>query len=111
MYKAKRLQLHKKVRRRVVGTISRPRVAVFKSHQHIYAQIIDDSQGKTLLAASDIKIKDGTKKEKAEKVGEDLAKKALAVKIKQVVFDRGGFKYHGRIASLAEGLRKGGLDL
>ncbi len=82
---------------------------MFRSTQHIYAQIIDDSKNKTLVSSSDVKLK-GTKKEKAVLVGEDLAKKAAKLKIKKIVFDRGGFKYHGRISSLAEGARKGGLE-
>ena len=90
--------------------MDRPRVAVFKSGQHIYAQIIDDKAGKTLVSESDLKVKEGTKKERATKVGEILAGKAAKAKITKVVFDRGGFAYHGRVASLAEGLRKGGLQ-
>src|SRR3989344_1914103 len=101
---------HKRVRKTIFGNMDRPRVAVFKSGQHIYAQIIDDLEGKTLAAESDLKVKEGTKKEKAMKVGESLAQKAVKAKITKVVFDRGGFAYHGRIASLAEGLRKGGLQ-
>ncbi len=101
---------HKRVRKTIFGNEERPRVAVFRSGQHIYAQIIDDNKGKTLVAESDLKIKEGTKKEKATKVGEVLAGKAIKAKITKVVFDRGGFAYHGRVASLAEGLRKGGLQ-
>jgi large subunit ribosomal protein L18 len=101
---------HKRIRKTIFGNMDRPRVAVFKSGQHIYAQIIDDNKGATLVAESDLKIKEGTKKEKATKVGETLAQKAIKAKITKVVFDRGGFAYHGRIASLAEGLRKGGLQ-
>lgn len=82
---------------------------MFRSTQHIYAQIIDDLDSKTLASSNDLKLK-GTKVEKARLVGEDLAKKAKAKKIEKIVFDRGGFKYHGRIAALAEGARKGGLD-
>lgn len=98
------------VRKKIKTTSDRPRVAVFKSGQHIYAQVIDDVKGVTLLAASDLKIKEGTKSEKAVKVGEQLAKAALKKNVKKIVFDRGGFKYHGRIAALAQGLRKGGLQ-
>lgn len=90
--------------------MDRPRVAVFKSAAHIYAQIIDDKAGKTLASESDLKVKEGTKTEKAMKVGENLAQKAVKAKITKIVFDRGGFNYHGRVASLAEGLRKGGLQ-
>lgn len=101
---------HKRTRKNIFGNVERPRVAIFKSDQHIYAQIIDDNQGKTLASESDLKIKEGTKKERATKVGEVLAAKAVKAKITKVVFDRGGFAYHGRVASLAEGLRKGGLQ-
>ncbi len=110
MLKVKRQLKHKRVRKTVTGTSDRPRLAVFKSMQHIYAQIIDDSSGKTLAAQSDLKITTGTKKERALTVGENIAKVAVKEKIKMVVFDRGGFKYHGRIAALAEGARKGGLQ-
>lgn len=110
MYKLLRKQKHKKIRKKVSGTVERPRLAVFKSSQHIYAQIIDDGKGVTLAAASDLGIKTGTKKEKAELVGQEVAKMASAKKVKQVVFDRGGFKYHGRIVALATGARKGGLE-
>lgn len=110
MKKFKRNYKHIRVRKNVTGTQERPRLAVFKSIQHIYAQIIDDGKGVTLVSESDLKIKEGKKSERSEKVGESLAKKALAKNIKQVVFDRGGFKYHGRVAALAQGARKGGLQ-
>lgn len=110
MKKILRQSKHKRIRKNVVGSLDRPRVAVFKSAAHIYAQIIDDAAGKTLAAESDLTVKAGTKKERALKVGETLAAKAVKAKISKVVFDRGGFAYHGRIASLAEGLRKGGLE-
>jgi large subunit ribosomal protein L18 len=110
MYKTKRIQRHTKIRKKITGTGERPRVAIFRSTQHIYAQIIDDAQSKTLVAESDLKIKSGKKSDKATQVGESLAKKAIAQKISKVVFDRGGFSYHGRVKALAEGLRKGGLD-
>jgi large subunit ribosomal protein L18 len=110
MKKVLRVRKHKRVRKTIFGSMDRPRVSVFKSGQHIYAQIIDDLKGVTLAAESDLKVKEGTKKEKATKVGETLAQKAIKAKITKVVFDRGGFAYHGRVASLAEGLRKGGLQ-
>lgn len=100
---------HQRVRKKITGTSDRPRLAVFRSHQHIYSQIIDDSKGQTLAAASDLKLENGTKKEKAQIVGETLAKVALKKNIKEVVFDRGGFIFHGRVAAVAEGARKGGL--
>lgn len=111
MIKHKRIARHKNIRKSITGTSKRPRVTVFRSSQHIYAQIIDDTKGKTLVAISDLKEeKVGSKKDRALKIGEKLAKKALKKNIKKVIFDRGGFKYHGRVASLAEGLRKGGLE-
>lgn len=109
MLKVDRQRRHKGIRKHLVGSKERPRLSVFRSTQHIYAQIIDDLDSKTLASSNDLKLK-GTKVEKARLVGEDLAKKAKAKKIEKIVFDRGGFKYHGRIAALAEGARKGGLD-
>lgn len=110
MFKTKRVYRHKKVRKNVTGTESRPRLAVFRSGQHIYAQIIDDSKMITLVSASDLGANKGTKTERAGVVGEAVAKQAKEKKITQVVFDRGGFLYHGRIKALAEGARKGGLE-
>lgn len=110
MLKKQRISKHRRIRKNITGTADKPRVSVFKSGQHIYAQIIDDSKGITLASESDLKIKSGPKKEKASLVGESLAKKAVKAKITRVVFDRGGFVYHGRITALAEGLRKGGLQ-
>jgi large subunit ribosomal protein L18 len=110
MLKLKREQKHKRVRKNILGSKDKPRLAVFRSTQHIYAQIVDDSKGVTLVAASDLTIKEGTKKDRAMQVGELIAKKAVQSKIKKVIFDRGGFKYHGRIAALADGARKGGLE-
>lgn len=100
---------HIRVRKNIMGQPDRPRLAVFRSSQHIYAQIIDDQKGQTLAAESDLKLT-GKKTERASQVGENLAKKAVGLKIKQVVFDRGGFKYQGRVTALAEGARKGGLQ-
>jgi len=109
--KAKRYnQRKRRVRSRIEGTAKRPRLSVYKSSVHIYGQLIDDDKQVTLAASSDMKIKGGNKTEKAAKVGEELAKLALAKKIKQVIFDRNGFKYHGRVKALAEGARKGGLE-
>jgi large subunit ribosomal protein L18 len=109
--KAKRYdQRKRRVRAKVEGTLARPRLSVFKSSVHIYGQLIDDEGQKTLVSMSDLKIKEGKKTEKAAKVGEELAKKAIAKKIKKVTFDRNGFKYHGRVKALAEGARKGGLE-
>lgn len=105
----KRLRLKKKIRARISGTTAIPRLSVFRSNSFIYAQLIDDTAGKTLVAASDIKSKKGTKTERAAAVGADVAKKAIAQKITKVVFDRNGFKYTGRIKSLADEARKEGL--
>ena len=110
--KEKRLRRVRRVRAKVFGTASRPRLAVFRSHQHIYAQLIDDECGKTLAAASDLSLKKGkiTKTELARKVGEALGAQAKKLAIKQAVFDRRHFKYHGRLQALAEGARGGGLE-
>ncbi len=105
---------HARVRAKVKGTASSPRLCVFRSLKHIYAQIIDDSQAHTLVSASTIapEIKGETngkkKTDQAELVGLSLAKKALDAGITQVIFDRGGYKYHGRVKTLAEAARKGG---
>lgn len=108
MYQISRISRHKKIRKKIMGTKESPRLAVFRSNKHIYAQIVDDSKGVTLIAESDVKIS-GTKKEKAYNVGKKLAQKALKKKISQVVFDRGGFLYHGRVEEVAKGAREGGL--
>lgn len=108
MKKVLRLRKHKRVRKNISGTSKCPRLSVFKSAQHIYAQIIDDEKGVTLIWASDLK-ETGSKKMRAYKVGEKIAKNALKSKITQVVFDRGGFLYHGRVAELGKGAREGGL--
>ncbi len=111
-----RKRRHKRVRKKIFGTPERPRLCVFRSLKHIYAQIIDDTIGHTLVAASTLdpaireKIKGKTKTEQAKEVGLLLAQKALAKGITKVAFDRGGYKYHGRVKALAEGARKGGLE-
>lgn len=104
-----RIRRHKKIRKKITGDVSRPRLAVYKSNKHIYAQIINDSKGVTLVFESDIKITGTPKKDKAYQVGKNIAQKALKNKIISVVFDRGGFLYHGRIEKLACGAREGGL--
>lgn len=104
---------HRKVRAKIYGTEERPRLCVFKSNKHIYAQVINDEKGFTLVSASDLEIKDLKKDKKinlAQKVGELIAKKAKDKKIETVVFDRGGFRYHGRVKTLAEEARKQGLQ-
>ena len=106
-----RLKRHKRVRAKVKGTAEAPRLSVYRSLNHIYAQIIDDTVGKTLVAASTLEVKvDGTKTDAARAVGAAVAKKALENGIEKVVFDRGGNLYHGRIQALAEGAREAGLD-
>ena len=107
-----RLNRHKRVRGKLSGTAERPRLSVFRSSKHIYAQIIDDTKGTTLCAASSLdKGFEGYtgNAEAAKKVGEAVAEKAQKMGITEVVFDRGGFIYHGRVKALAEGAREGGL--
>jgi len=108
----KRERRHKKIRARIQGTRSRPRLCVFRSNRHIYAQLVDDSKAKVLLSVSDkeVKAKKGFKKSDISKeTGKLIAKKAAEKKIEKVVFDRGGLLFHGRIKALAEGAREGGL--
>ncbi|HEY4715373.1 MAG TPA: 50S ribosomal protein L18 [Candidatus Paceibacterota bacterium] len=105
----KRIRLKKKIRAKIVGKTDRPRLSIFRSNKHIYAQIINDLKGVTLVSASDTKIKKGTKRERAEQVGALIAQVAAAKKIDKVVFDRSGFRYMGRVKLLAEAARKGGL--
>ena len=113
--RASRCRRHARVRAKVEGTTSRPRLCVFRSLNHIYAQVIDDSRSHTLTSASTIDPEirdeiDGKKKTaQAELVGSLVAKRALSAGIEQVVFDRGGYKYHGRVKALAEAARHGGL--
>ena len=106
----KRLRNKARIRKKLFGTKEIPRLNVFRSGRHIYAQIIDDSSRTTLQAYSSLDLKEKSKAmETAKKVGETIGKKALDKKIKQVVFDRGGFIYHGRVKALAEGARSAGL--
>ncbi len=102
---------HRKIRARISGTSKRPRLHVFRSLKHIYVQVIDDSKGKTLLSASDqdVSTKEKGKSAAAFALGKEIAKRAKEKKIKEVVFDRGGNIYHGRIKAVAEGARDGGL--
>ena len=101
---------HNRVRSKVVGNAEKPRLSVFRSGSHIYAQIIDDSSGKTLVQASSLKLKaSGKKSDTSKEVGKALAKAAISKKIETVIFDRGGYKYHGRVKALADGAREGGL--
>ncbi len=109
-----RLRRHKRVRKTISGTASRPRLNVYRSLKNIYAQIIDDDKGITLVSASTLdasfKDKNGGNKEAAREVGKLVAEKAIEKGIKTVVFDRGGYIYHGRVQELAEGAREGGLE-
>ena len=111
--KAQRLKRHKRVRAKISGTPDCPRLNVFRSEKNIYAQLIDDTKGVTLCAASSVE-KDfegsGSNKEGARKVGKLIAERAKAKGIEDVVFDRGGYIYHGRVQELAEGAREGGLN-
>lgn len=109
----RRQKIRKKIRKNITGTQSRPRLAVFRSNKEIYAQIVDDVEGKTLVAASsrdkDVTSSEGGKIDKATLVGKSLAEKALKAGIETISFDRGGYLYHGRVKSLAEGAREAGL--
>ena len=112
---AARARRHLRVRKKVAGTASRPRLVVNRSSRHIFAQIVDDTAGRTLAAASTmdpaIRAAEGDKTAKARQVGGLLAQRAAQAGIAAVVFDRGGYRYHGRIAALADGAREGGLEL
>ena len=107
-----RLQRHKRIRTTLSGTEERPRLCVFRSLNNIYAQVIDDTKGITLCSSSSesLKLEHGNNIEAAKLVGADIAKKCLALKIENVVFDRGGYIYHGRVAAVAEAARENGLE-
>lgn len=112
--RARRLHRHRKVRAKVSGTPQRPRLAVFRSLAHIYAQVIDDERGRTLVSASSLEPglrekREGTKTEHARLVGRTIGERAREQGIEAVVFDRGGFLYHGRVAALADAAREAGL--
>lgn len=113
-----RIRRHTRLRAKISGTAERPRVAVFKSNQYMYVQVIDDIAHATLIGLNDEKMKGGgapkeagAKEKKAFALGETVAEKLKGMKITEVVFDRGGFKYHGRIKAVAEGIRAGGIKL
>ncbi|SRR5579875_1390855 len=112
---AGRVRRHLRVRKKVAGSASRPRLVVNRSARHMFAQIVDDGAGRTLAAAStldpSIRGSEGDKTAKARRVGELLARRAAEAGITAVVFDRGGYRYHGRVAALADGAREGGLKL
>ena len=109
-----RERIHKRIRRKLQGTPERPRLAVFRSVAHIYAQVIDDSQGTTLVSASSVdkadKIKKGGNVAAAKSIGKLVAERAKEKGIKSVVFDRGGYQYHGRVKALADAARAAGLE-
>jgi len=111
---ASRIKRHERLRLRLSGTTERPRLAVFRSLSHIYAQVIDDTSGTTLATASSldasVKGATGSKVDDAKRVGQLVAERAKAAGVDKVVFDRAGFKYHGRVRSLAEAAREAGLD-
>jgi large subunit ribosomal protein L18 len=112
---ASRTRRHFRVRKQVTGTAVRPRLVVSRSSRHVFVQVVDDTVGKTLASAStmesDVRTLDGDKTAKAKKVGELVAERAQAAGVEAVVFDRGGNKYHGRVAAIADGAREGGLSL
>ena len=107
-----RVRRHARVRAKISGTAEAPRLCVYRSNKNIEAQLIDDVKGATLVASSSmaLKLENGSNVDAAKKVGEDIAKKALAKKIKKVVFDRSGYIYHGRVKALAEAAREAGLE-
>lgn len=108
-----RIRRHKRIRSKIFGTANKPRVCVFISNKHLYAQAIDDNKGKTLVSISDFELAKGKQKESkmviAKKLGLMLSEKLKKIKIQKIVFDRGGFKYHGRVKNIADGLREGGI--
>ena len=106
-----RLRRHARVRRKVRGTADRPRLAVYRTNRHIYAQLVDDRAARTLASASDLDITEGEKRARATEVGKALAERAKAAGVERAVFDRGGRLYHGRVKALAEGAREGGLRI
>ena len=106
-----RIRRHGRVRKKIAGTAERPRLAVYRSNRHIYAQLIDDQAARTLVSASDLGETAGGKSDRAKKVGEALAERARAAGIGRVVFDRGGRLYHGRVKAVADGARETGLEI
>ncbi len=106
----RRIKIKYRIRKSVNGTAERPRMSVFRSNKQIYVQVINDLTGKTIVSASSLGMETMPKKEQAAKVGELIAKKALEAGVNQVVFDRNGYLYHGRVKELADGARKGGLN-
>jgi large subunit ribosomal protein L18 len=113
MLKTDRIKRKKRIRSRLEGTAIRPRVAVFRSNRYIYAQAINDESGAVVAAITQIQLKDqkGTKVELATRIGEELASVLKSKKVSSVVFDRSGYRYHGRVKAIAEGLRTGGINV
>jgi large subunit ribosomal protein L18 len=107
---AQRQLRHHRVRKKVSGTAERPRLVVFRSDKHIYAQLVDDDAGRTIATVTSLKVGNGKKTERASEVGKQVAVVAKDKGITRVVFDRGGYKYHGRVKAVAEGAREGGLE-
>jgi large subunit ribosomal protein L18 len=107
----RRLRIRRSIRKKISGVGAKPRLSVYRSNKAIYAQLIDDTTGRTLLSASSVELgaSNVTKVEQSKSVGQKVAEKALANGITEVVFDRGGYLYHGRVKALAEGAREGGL--
>ena len=105
-----RKRIHTRIREKLSGTAERPRLNIYRSVNHIYAQVIDDQAGATLVAASTIKLKTGGNVAAAKEIGKQIAELAVAKGIKKVVFDRGGYLYHGRIKALADAAREAGLE-
>src|SRR5438093_13125238 len=106
-----RLRRHRRVRKTVAGTAERPRLAIYRSNRHIYAQLVDDHGARTLAAASDLAAEGANKIDRAKGVGQAIAERARAAGIERVVFDRGGRLYHGRVKAVAEAAREGGLTI
>ena len=105
-----RQRIHQRIRRKLAGTAERPRLNVYRSLNHIYAQVIDDQKGETLVSASTIKMKTGGNVAAAKEIGKAVAELAVKKGVKKVVFDRGGYLYHGRIKALADAAREAGLE-
>jgi len=105
-----RQRIHQRIRRKLTGTAERPRLNVYRSLNHIYAHVIDDQKGETLVSVSSIKMKNGGNVSAAKEIGKEVAELAVKKGIKQVVFDRGGYLYHGRIKALADAAREAGLE-
>jgi large subunit ribosomal protein L18 len=104
-----RSKRHERIRQKIRGTTARPRLVVFRSITHIYAQLVDDARGRTVAAASDLDAKSGSKSDRAKSAGTSLAERAKQAGVTEVVFDRGGYRYHGRVKALADAARAGGL--